>query len=278
MSIQTGGQTGTEAVEWRITGQTKVFLLLADPVAHVVGTAVINAHFAAAGIDFAASPAHVTTADLSTMLAAARVMRNVVGLGITIPHKIAILPLLDAVTDRGRAVGAVNFVRREADGRLVGDNIDGIGFVAGLTRRGIEVTGKRVLQAGAGGVGRAIAFALAEAGAAELVIVNRDAAKGAALAAAVAAAFPACRARAEAAGDASAADIIVNATALGMKAGDALPLDLTGIRPEAVVAEVVMTPVETPILAEAARHGCRTVPGRAMLDEQMVLLQSFLGL
>ena len=274
MSEQTGGQTA----ERRITGRTKVFLLLADPVAHVVGTAVINGHFAAAGIDFSASPAHVTAQDLPTMLAAARIMQNVVGLGITIPHKIAILPLLDAVTDRGRAVGAVNFVRREADGRLVGDNIDGIGFVAGLARRGIAVAGKRVLQAGAGGVGRAIAFALAEAGAAELVIVNRDAAKGAALAAAVSAAFPACRARAEADGDASAADIVVNATALGMKPGDALPLDLTGIRPEAVVAEVVMTPVETPILAEAARHGCRTVPGRAMLDEQMVLLQAFLGL
>jgi shikimate dehydrogenase len=267
-----------ETAERRITGRTKVFLLLADPVAHVVGTAVINAHFAGAGVDFAASPTHVSADDLPTMLAAARIMRNVVGLGITIPHKIAILPLLDTVTDRGRAVGAVNFVRREPDGRLVGDNIDGIGFVAGLARRGIEVAGMRVLQAGAGGVGRAIAFALAEAGAAELVIVNRDAAKGEVLAAAVAAAFPACRVRAATSGDAGAADIVVNATALGMKPGDALPLDLAGIRAEAVVAEVVMTPAVTPLLAEAERHGCRTVQGRAMLDEQMVLLQAFLGL
>jgi shikimate dehydrogenase len=274
MSLEAAGQTA----ERRITGRTKVFLLLADPVAHVVGTAIMNAHFAAVGIDFSASPAHVAAADLPTMLAAARIMRNVVGLGITIPHKIAILPLLDEVGARGRAVGAVNFVRREPDGRLVGDNIDGVGFVAGLARRGIDVAGRRVLQAGAGGVGRAIAFALAEAGAAELVIVNRDAGKGAALATAVSAAFPACRARAEAAGDAGAADIVVNATALGMKPGDPLPLDLAGIRPQAVVAEVVMTPAETPVLAEAARHGCRTVPGRAMLDEQMVLLQAFLRL
>lgn len=79
-------------------------------------------------------------------------------------------------------------------------------------------------------------------------------------------------------GDAGAADIVVNATALGMKPGDPLPLDLAGIRADAVVAEVVMTPVETPILADATRHGCRTVPGRAMLDEQMVLLQAFLRL
>lgn len=267
-----------ETAPKRITGKTKVFLLLADPVAHVVGTAVINAHFERAGIDFAASPAHVTPADLPTMLAAARVMRNLVGLGITIPHKIAILPLLDEVLPRGRAVGAVNFVRRAPDGRLVGDNIDGVGFVAGLARHGFDVAGRRVLQAGAGGVGRAIAFAVAEAGAAELVLVNRDPAKAEALAAAVTAAFPGCRARAEAEGDASAADIVVNATALGMKAGDPLPLDLTGISAQAVVAEVVMTPVETPILAEASRHGCATVPGRAMLDEQMVLLQAFLGL
>jgi shikimate dehydrogenase len=267
----------TKTAPRRITGRTKVFLLLADPVAHVVGTAILNEHFARAGVDFAAAPAHVAPADLATMLAAARRMQNLAGLGITIPHKIAILPLLDEVSERGRRVGAVNFVRRDPDGRLVGDNVDGIGFVAGLTRRGIAVAGKRVLQAGAGGVGRAIAFALAEADAAGIGIVNRDAAKAEGLAAAVRAAFPACDARAAPA-DARGADLVVNCTSLGMKEGDALPLDLDGIAPESVVAEVVMTPAVTPLLAEAERRGCRTVQGRAMLDEQMVLVQAFLGL
>jgi shikimate dehydrogenase len=252
----------TKTAPRRITGRTKVFLLLADPVAHVVGTAILNEHFARAGVDFAAAPAHVAPADLATMLAAARRMQNLAGLGITIPHKIAILPLLDEVSERGR---------------LVGDNVDGIGFVAGLTRRGIAVAGKRVLQAGAGGVGRAIAFALAEADAAGIGIVNRDAAKAEGLAAAVRAAFPACDARAAPA-DARGADLVVNCTSLGMKEGDALPLDLDGIAPESVVAEVVMTPAVTPLLAEAERRGCRTVQGRAMLDEQMVLVQAFLGL
>jgi len=261
----------------RITGRTKIFFLLADPVGHVVGTAVLNAHFERAGIDFAASPVHVRPDDLATVLAAARVTRNLAGLGITIPHKIAILPLLDEVTDRGRRVGAVNFVRRDPDGRLVGDNVDGIGFATGLARHGVEVAGRRVVQAGAGGVGRAIAFALAEAGAASLGIANRDAAKAAALAAAVRAAFPGCDAR-PAAATARGADVAVNCTSLGMRDGDALPLDLDGIRPGAAVAEVVMTPATTPLLAEADRRGCRTVPGRVMLDEQMALVQAFLGL
>ncbi|WP_412180087.1 shikimate dehydrogenase family protein, partial [Variovorax paradoxus] len=153
--------------EMRITGRTGIMLMLADPVAHVVGSLRLNDRFAAEGLDIAVSPLHVAPADLATVIDALRRMRNVLGFGVTIPHKIAVLPLLDATTPRAARIGAVNFVRRDAEGRLTGDNLDGRGFVDGLAGQGITLQGRRVLQLGAGGAGRAVAFGIAEAGARE---------------------------------------------------------------------------------------------------------------
>lgn len=175
--------------EMRITGRTGIMLMLADPVAHVVGSLRLNDRFAAEGLDIAVSPLHVGPADLATVIDALRRMRNVLGFGVTIPHKIAVLPLLDATTPRAARIGAVNFVRRDAEGRLTGDNLDGRGFVDGLAGQGIALRGRRVLQLGAGGAGRAVAFGIAEAGARELVIHNRTNERAEALAADVAAAY-----------------------------------------------------------------------------------------
>ncbi len=178
----------------QITGKTKIMFILGDPVAHIRGTALLNEHFSRIGLDAAASPLHVAPADLGTIVGAIRKMRNVAGFGVTLPHKIEVLRYLDVTTERAAQVGAVNFVRRAADGGLTGDNVDGIGFVAGLARNGIAVQGQRVLQIGAGGAGRAIAFALAEAGAGEILIANRSLEKARLLAEAVRPPFPAAAA------------------------------------------------------------------------------------
>lgn len=261
----------------RITGKTRILFILGDPVAHIIGSALLNEHFVGRGIDAAVSPLHVAPEDLPRMLDMLRRLRNVAGFGVTIPHKIAVIGLLDSVGERGRQVGAVNFVRRNPDGTLHGDNIDGLGFVGGLAEAGVTISGARVLQAGAGGAGRAIAFAMAEAGAAELTITNRSADKARALAEAVARAYPACRVRAGD-GDPASCDIAINTTSLGMKAGDALPLDSTRLKPCAVAAEVVMTPEVTPFLAAATARGCRTVGGKAMLLAQMRAASDLVGL
>lgn len=261
----------------RITGKTRIMFILGDPVEHIVGTAMLNDYFAAEGLDVAVSPLHVAPDDLPAVVATLRKLRNVAGFGVTIPHKIAVIPLLDATTETARHVGAVNFVRRSADGTLTGDNVDGRGFVAGLAANGVTVAGRRVLQIGAGGAGRAIAFALAEAGAAELAIVNRSAEKGAALARAVAAAVPGCAAsgRLPPLGE---VDLVVNTTSLGMKAVDPLPLDLAGLVAATTVAEVVMTPEKTPLLVEAEARGCPIVGGREMMKHQIALARAFVGL
>lgn len=260
-----------------ITGRTRILFILGDPVAHIIGSALLNGHFAGRGIDAAVSPLHVTPQDLSGAIDMLRRLRNVAGFGVTIPHKIAVIPLLDSVGERGRQVGAVNFVRRNPDGTLHGDNVDGLGFVGGLLAAGVMIRGARVLQVGAGGAGRAIAFAMAEAGAAEIAIANRSAEKARELAEAVARAYPSCQVRA---GDADPAgcDIAINTTSLGMKAGDALPISVDRLPEGAVAAEVVMTPEVTPFLAAAAERGCRTVGGKAMLLAQLRAASDLVGL
>lgn len=258
----------------KITGHTRILFILADPVEHVRGSDMLNRWFEAQGDDVAASPLHVAPADLARVLDAIRTMRNVAGFGVTIPHKVAVRALLDRLTPRALRVGAVNFVRRDTDGTLTGDNVDGVGFVDGLARAGVRVAGRSVLMVGAGGAGRAIAFALAEAGAASLVVVNRTAARAADLAAAVGAAHPAC---AVVAGEANLAgvDLLVNATSVGMHGPDALPLDVSALTPATDVAEIIMAPEVTPLLREASHRGCRTVPGRYMLEEQIKRVKAF---
>jgi shikimate dehydrogenase len=261
----------------RITGKTKIMFILADPVGHVRGSDILNGRFAAVGDDVAMSPLHIYPDDLGQTVAAIRKMNNVAGFGLTIPHKISVVPHLDRLTRRARLVGSVNFVRRERDGTLVGDNVDGGGFIAGITEDGLSVAGRSVLQVGAGGAGRAIAFSVAEAGAARLVISNRTRARADDLAAAVAAAFPACAV--EVGGnDPGGFDLVVNATSAGMREDDPLPVDPGLLSPGAAVAEIIIQPRMTPLLAEAEKRGHPVSFGRSMLDGQFALMKEFVGI
>lgn len=261
----------------RITGRTSLLLMLADPVAHVVGSHRLNERFAAEGLDVAVSPLHVASADLAQVVDAIRRLRNVRGFGVTIPHKIDIVPLLDATTATAARIGAVNFVRRDPDGRLTGDNLDAQGFVDGLAHDGIGIAGRRVLQAGAGGAGRAVAFGIAAAGARALVICNRSRARAEALAADVAAAYPACAVSAGE-GDPRGFDLVVNTTSLGMHAGDPAPIDTDRLQPGTDVAEIIMTPPVTPLVAAARGRGCRVSLGTSMLDAQYDLVKRLIGI
>ncbi|TKT69294.1 shikimate dehydrogenase [Aquamicrobium sp. LC103] len=259
----------------RITGKTGIMFVLAHPVGHVRASAVLNEYFQARGLDFAAAPLQVAPEDLGIVLDGIRAMSNVAGFGVTIPHKIAVIRHLDAITEEARRCGAVNFVRREADGNLIGTNLDGVGFVTGLRAAGVGPAGKSILQLGAGGAGRAVAFALAAAGAGVLTIANRDGTKARELARAVATGFPTVEVHA---GNAARGpfDLLVNTTSLGMKPDDPLPFDLELVEHTPVIADIVMTPPETKLLATASRAGRAVVPGRAMLDAQMDLVAKFL--
>lgn len=258
-----------------VTGRTRVYAIVADPVRHVRTPQVLNARFAARGHDAILVPLHVAAADLATAFAAFRVMRNLGGVVVTVPHKGSAAALCDALGPSAAAVAAVNVVRREDDGRLTGENFDGEGFVEGLRREGLEPRGMTVLLSGAGGAASAIAFGLARAGAARLTIANRTQEKARALAARLRSSFPALDVRAGEA-DPTGHQLVVNATSLGMHPADPLPLDAEALTPGMVAAEVVMAPERTAFLREATRRGCRVHLGRYMLEAQSCLLATFL--
>lgn len=259
-----------------ISGRTRLYGILADPIAQVRTPQAFNALCAARGFDAVLVPFQVAPDDLATAVAGLRWLRSLGGLVVTVPHKRAMAALCDRLEPMGRLVGAVNAVRREADGSLLGENFDGRGFVAGLRAQGREPRGRRALLLGAGGAGAAIAFALAEAGVAELAIANRSAARGEALAAAVAAAFPGVAVR-SAAAEGEGFDLLVNATSLGLRPEDPLPLPADSIPADALVAEVVMQPEVTALLRAAAARGAATHGGLHMLHGQLQAIAAFLG-
>lgn len=259
-----------------ISGHTKLFFLLADPVAHVRTPQKFNDHLARAGIDAVCVALHVPAGQLATVVGALREVRNLSGIIVTIPHKIAIIAHCDDLHDSARLVGAVNIVRREHDGRLVGGNFDGAGFVSALEAAVGPLRGRSVYIAGAGGVARAIAFCVARAGAGRLAIYNRSAAKADALLGAVSSAFPAVATeRGEKAP--GACDVAINGTSLGLEPGDPLPFDIDTLPAGAAVAEVVMQPLMTALLERAQARGLRIVTGDGMLDHQLAAWVEFIG-
>lgn len=260
-----------------ITGTTRLFGILADPIHHVRTPQAVNAYARERGYDGVLVPMHVTPDNLATVVDGLRRMENLGGVIVTVPHKTAIAALCDELSPNARRIGAVNAVRREPDGRLVGEMLDGAGFVRGLQTHGIDPTGVRTYLAGAGGAANAIAFALAGAGVASLTIANRTRAKAEDLKARLAEAYPDLPVEIGTP-DPSGHGLVVNGTSLGLKDGDALPFDAARLTPDQTVAEIIMQPEETAILAAAKARGCRTHPGRPMLAEQVALMCDFLGI
>ncbi len=219
------------------------------------GVAMHTAAFRARGLDW--SYIAFGTEDTAGAVAAMRAL-GIRGLGVTMPHKLRILPLLDAVTDDARAIGAVNTVVND-EGHLTGHNVDWIGALAAL-REVIEPAGIDAAVIGAGGGARSIAWGLVQAGA-RVTLYNRDAGKGEALSATLGVAFGGPP---EAVAAAPPFALIVHATPVGFHDADAM-LPLQGaLHPGAVVFDAVPMPVHTRLLREAQAAGCRTIPGVRM--------------
>jgi shikimate dehydrogenase len=260
-----------------ITGTTRLYGILGDPVAQVRSPALFNAAFAKLGIDAVFLPFLVRAAELERAWRGLTALGNLDGLVVTMPHKTAVLPLLDTLGPTALLTGTVNTVRRLPDGRWEGDMFDGEGFVAGLRAAGHQPAGARVLQVGCGAAGRAIAFALARAGVAALDLADIDRDRAAALAAAVRAAFPAVE-TGVAAPVPKGHGIVVQATPLGLRPEDPMAIDPARLGPGQVLADVIPNPEVTPLVAAARARGCATVTGRAMHEGQARLAAAFLGL
>lgn len=259
-----------------ISGATRLYAIVADPISQVKTPQVINRLFEQAGHDGVMVPFHVGASGLPTVIAGLRSLANLDGFIVTVPHKTAMLSLCDRVTVSAQQVGAVNVVRRSPAGELVGDILDGIGFVAGLRQEGFEPAGASVYLAGAGGAANAIAFALAEAGVSRLTVANRTAAKAEALLARLRAAFPALPFHLGNT-DPSGHTLVVNATSLGLREGDPLPCDTARLSADQWVAEIIMQPARTPLLLAAAARGCRIQEGLPMLLCQARLMARAMG-
>lgn len=259
-----------------ITGKTKLYAIVADPILQVKTPQNLNRLFAQRGIDAVMVPMHVPADGLEGWVAAMRGVRNLGGMVVTVPHKTAIARLCDALTPAAAMVGAVNVVRREPDGKLVGDILDGRGFVAGLRASGIEPAGKRAYLAGAGGAASAIAFSLAEAGVSLLTIHNRTQSKAQEILSRLRVAYPGVVMQAGS-DDPSGHDLVVNATSLGMAENDPYPLDVTALTSDQTVAEIIMRPEMTPLLIAAQRKGCTIQLGMPMLTGQVELMAQFMG-
>jgi shikimate dehydrogenase len=260
-----------------ITGTTRLYAIIGDPIAHVRTPMSFNAYFAERSIDAVCLPFHIGRDDLARGWQGLGALLNLDGFIVTAPHKQEAARLCDTLVDDGRHVGVVNTVRREPDGSYCGTLLDGRGFVAGLRSEGHDPAGARVYIAGAGGAGNALAFALAASGAAAITIHNRTRSKAADLVERVRRAYPAIEVGLGTA-DASGHDIAVNATSLGLEPDDALSFDLTTVPPQALVAEVIMIPKMTPLLRAAEAGGHRIHYGTLMLDGQLGEMMDFFGL
>lgn len=259
-----------------ISGATRLYVLLGDPLDKARSPEYYNAVFAARGIDAVLVPMAVAPADFDALIPALKAVRNLDGLIITMPHKQAVLAHLDRLGDAARRVGAANVARRETNGQWFGDMYDGPGFVGGLRGRGIACEGRRVYLLGCGGVARAMAIALAEAGVARLRLHDLDAGRAEALAATLRAQFPGLACELGPA-DPAQFDLAINATPLGMQPGDALPFDPSQLTPRTAVADVTTKPEITPLLAAARERGCPIATGRDMFEAQTLLAERLFG-
>ena len=258
-------------------GSTKLFFTVGHPVCQIRMPRVMPGIFAALGVNAAWLALDIAPGDLKATLAGLRHVRNLGGLSLTIPHKPCALEVADRASPRARLAGAANLLRFEPDGSLTADMVDGLGFVEGLRACGFAPEGKRVWLVGGGGAGSAIAAALCEAGVASLALTDLDPDRAEAGAKRLAALFPEV-ALSTAASVPEGCELAINASPCGMGADDPLPFDPASLAPGTMVAEVIMKPPVTALLQRAAELGLPIMPGRPMLDHQLVHVLRFFGI
>jgi shikimate dehydrogenase len=239
--------------------------VIGDPVRHSLSPVLHNAAFEALGLDWVYLAFEVPAGEAKAAVEGMRAL-GIDGLSVTMPHKTDVAAAVDRLSPTAQRLGAVNTVVRHG-GVLVGESTDGAGFVDALrSDEGFDPAGRRCLVFGAGGAARAVVLALAEAGAAEVVVAGRTPER-----VATAAALAGTRGRAGAVEEAEACDLVVNATPVGMagRGDDAgLPFDPARLGGGQVVADLVYHPLVTPLLAEARVRGAVAVNGLGMLIHQ----------
>jgi len=258
-----------------ITAKTQLCAVIGNPIGHSLSPEIHNAGYEALGLDFVYVAFHVE--DVKGALAGMRALRSFRGMSVTIPHKVEVMKYVDEIAGVDRSIDAINTVVHE-DGKLIGLGTDGPGALKALTDRGVDVDGKNVLMIGAGGAARAIAFTLARStklNELSILDINEKLLDGlstdlrSGTEANIAAGMSTAKSLAAAM---EKADIIIHCTSVGMhpkEDASLIPPDL--FRPGQVVFDIVYTPLETKLLADAKAKGLTTIPGVEMFVNQAVL-------
>ena len=251
-----------------INGHTEVIAHIGFPTHAFKAPMIYNPYFEKQGINALVVPMGCKAEDYAVFLRAIFKLSNVRGALITMPHKVSTLSLVDEVLPAAAIAGACNAVRLGPQGQMQGDMFDGEGFVRGVLRKGFKLHGARVLVAGAGGVGSAIAASLAAAGVAAISLFDVNTAAAEALAGRLREHYPALQVH-TGSNDPTGHTLVVNATPMGMNEGDPLPMDVSRIAPGTFVGEVVMRTEMTAFLNAAQLRGCPVQVGSDMLFEQI---------
>jgi shikimate dehydrogenase len=259
-----------------ITGRTRIIAHLGYPTESFKAPMIYNPWFEMKGIEAAVVPIGVVPDEFPSLLKALFRATNVHGALVTMPHKVTTTRLVDELTTTAKIAGACNAILRRADGTLLGDMFDGAGFVRGVERKGRRIAGASALVIGCGGVGSAIAASLAASGLSAISLFDAFAASAEALGDRLRLHYPALSISTDS-NDPDGYDIIVNATPLGMKEGDGLPVDVAKITPGTFVGEVVMKEEFTPLLRAAMAKGCTVQVGTDMLFEMIPAYLEFFG-
>lgn len=261
---------------WLPNGATTVFIMIGHPVAQVKSPLNFNRYFAKSRIDAVMVALDVSPKQVGAFFELVRNIPNFGGCCVTVPHKQAAYGCMDDVTTRARDLKAVNVVRVEGD-LLMGDMVDGLGFMLALHAHKLDISGKRVALFGVGGAGTAIAHSLACAGAAEIRIQEPDVKRHHVVGQLLKSINPDI----EISFEVSCLEdlhLVVNASPVGMAGDPNLPFPLDSLQPECLVADVVTDPAVTPLLAAAREKGCEIQLGAEMAHAQLGLMGRHMGL
>jgi len=259
-----------------INGNTELIAHIGYPTHSFKSPSIYNPYFKQAGVNAVVVPMGCKPGDYPAFLRSVFTLTNIRGALITMPHKVVTVGLLDEVSPTVKVAGACNAVKRLPDGRLVGEQFDGAGFVRGVQRKGLNLVGARVLVVGSGGVGCAIAASLAAAGVAGIHLYDLNTAAAQVLAQRIREHYPAIEVQ-TGSKDPAGFELVVNATPMGMNEGDPLPLDVSRLDTRTLVGEVVMRTEMTAFLSAAQARGCPVQVGSDMLFEMIPAYLEFFG-
>ncbi|MGR3739111.1 MAG: shikimate dehydrogenase family protein [Limimaricola soesokkakensis] len=258
----------------QLDGETILYPVIGDPVAQVRSPRYLTEILARRGVNAIVPPMQVPAARVAAVFDTIRAVPNIGGAVVTIPHKIPAIDHCDVVSERARFVGSVNVIHKDAQGQLVGDNLDGLGYMDGVAARGFDPEGRRALLIGAGGAGAAVAHEILARGAAFLAIADLDAARRDAVITALETRFPGQVGPGS--DDPTDFDLIANVSPCGMRPGDPFPADPARMRRGQFVACAITRPEVSPMVAAARELGCATMTGAGMFEAEAERLVDYL--